>query len=320
MRKVNEMRKTVFAISFITAATAVFALAPFNDGFEGGRTQSCIENTGALYEDAAMLKVEGMKGKNCLALRYDNETAADFHPVPVARGKIYSLKFRGKWANKDTYENNPVMKNACYDIWRPAIEALPSTEVFFLNAEQVPLEQKYNILFNMPWGEWRNYIVIFIPPQGAAFMQMKAKAGRNLGTFYIDKAEFSEIPRTDSSLTLKFSGAEPFAGNILGLPLEEGSLARENRNLTISGYGRGTQAIPLEKGKYKVEVSGESLPGFHNFDVMFVGADGKDTGNPATAKDVLKEPLVFEMPENAAAIRLRIYNHLLDEVKISKAE
>lgn len=318
MRKADSMKKTILTIIIFAAASISYAADPFNDGFETGRPQSYLENTGALYEDATMSKVDGMKGRNCLVLRYDNETTADFHAVPVSKGKLYRLSFRGKWDNRYTHENNPVMRQACYVSWRPATEALPSAEVSFLAEDLSELDQKFSVFFTLPWGEWRSYVAVFVPPHDAAMMQLKVKSGRNPGTYYLDKVEFNEVAWKDSSLTIKFAGDEPFAGNILGISLDEGSIEKNGRNAVFSGYGKVTQMIPLEKGKYRIEAKGEALSGYRNFDVIFSGADGKDIGKPTTSKDILNEPLSFEMQPKAEYIKLRIYNHLLDEVKITK--
>lgn len=303
------------------APFAMFAVDPFNDGFADKRMDAYLENAGKLYEDASFREVPGMSGKKCIALAYDNEMEAEFHPVPVSDSKAYVLSFRGQWENSETLDNNPTFEAAVDETWRLALHYVPTVNIIFFDAEEKPIKDE--IFMTMPYGKWREYRHVFFPPQVAASMKLKIKSGRNPGVFYLDNIKFEAVKSVPGETVLNFADIKPeSSGSVYGYKLPSSfQIASNGKGMINAGYGSTTPPIRLDgSGKYRLTFKGEVIRnkgGAVSLSVHFIDSSGKKIGEAASNK-LDTEPLEFTFLKEASRIKLLIYNHLLEEIKITK--
>jgi hypothetical protein len=316
------MRKAILSsLAAFLAPLALLAADPFNDGFADKRMEAYLENAGKLYEDASFKEVPGMTGKKCIALTYDNEMEAEFHPVPVSDLKAYALSFRGQWENSETLDNNPTFEAAVDERFIFQIPYIPTVDLVFLDADEKPLKDE--ILMTMPYGKWRDYRHVFFPPEGAAFMRLKIKSGRNPGVFYLDNIKFEPVKNPSDEIILNFGDAiQDSSGSIYGFKvyalLQKNSIGKLMFN---PGYGSMSSSISMSgPGKYRVTFKGEVIRnkgGAVSLAIHFIDSSGKKIGEASSVK-VDTKPLEFTFPKEASRIKLLIYNHLLEEIKITK--
>ncbi len=303
------------------APFAMFAVDPFNDGFADKRMEAYLENAGKLYEDASFKEVPGMSGKKCIALAYDNEMEAEFHPVPVSDSKAYILSFRGQWENSETLDNNPTFEAAVDERFIFQIPYIPTVDLVFLDADEKPLKDE--ILMTMPYGKWREYKHVFFPPEGAAFMRLKIKSGRNPGVFYLDNIKFETLKKIPGETVLNFADIKPeSSGSVYGYKLPSSFQTGSNgKSMINAGYGSTTPQIAVDgSGKYRVTFKGEVIRnkgGAVSLALHFIDSSGKKIGE-ATSNKLDCEPMEFTLPKEAMRIKLSVYNHLLEEIKITK--
>jgi len=295
--------------------------APFNDAFADKRVAAYVQNASSLYEDSALVEIPGMTGKRCLALTYDNEVDAEFMPVPVSASTAYAFSFRGQWENSETLDNNPTFEAAVGESWRAALVYVPTLNLVFSDAEEKPIKEG-GVFLAMPYGKWHDYRLVFFTPPRAAFMKLQARSGRNTGTFYFDNIKFEPVKSAPVETVLHFGVSSPeicgsFYGFILPTSLRVGS---NGRHLVSSGYGGVSSLINLAgPGRYRLSFKGDVLRthGMVSFGVQFIDGNGKKVGEAQSSK-LDAEPLEFTLPEHSNGIKLGIYNHLIDEIKITK--
>lgn len=316
------MKRSILAsAAILIAPLALPAADPFNDGFADKRLEAYIENTGRLYEDASFKEAPGMSGKKCIAFTFDNEVEAEFHPVPVDCSRAYALSFRGRWENSETYDNNPTFEAAVGETWRLALTCVPTMTLLFLDAEGKPIKDE--IFMTLPHGAWRQYKHVFFPPTGASFMKLKNRSGRNLGVYYVDNIKFGPVTSATDETTLCFvDGKEEYSGSVYGVRILPSSLCvgGDGRRMINSGYGSCTSPIILPgPGTYRLAFKGEIArgKGFASLAVHFIDATGKKIGEAASQK-LDAGPLEFTLPKESTTIKLLIYNHLMEEIKITK--
>ncbi|OGV48099.1 MAG: hypothetical protein A2X49_12875 [Lentisphaerae bacterium GWF2_52_8] len=316
------MKRVLILLSFAAmfAPLALFAVEPFNDGFADKRMEAYLENAGRLYEDASFKEVSGMSGKQCIALIYDNELEAEFHPVPVKDDSAYVLSFRGQWENSETFDNNPTFEAAVDDTWRYGLGCIPTMNIVFMDAEDKPLKDE--IFMTMPYGKWHEYRNVFFPPEGAVSMKLKIKSGRNLGVFYIDNIKFEPIKNTPDETVLNFSGfKEDCAGSVFGFRVPALLRVVDGKSMICPPYSGVSSAISLNgPGKYRLSFKGQLLKdnkGMTSLGVQFIDSTGKKIGEIASKK-LDSEPLEFTLPKEASKIKLLVYKHLLEEIKFTK--
>jgi hypothetical protein len=313
------MKKTILSsLTAFLAPLALLAADPFNDAFADKRMDVYLENAGKLYEDASFKEVPGMTGKKCIAFTYDSEVDAEFNTVPVSDSRAYILSFRGQWENSETMDNNPTFEAAVDETWRYALSYMPAMNLVFFDAEEKPL--KDDIFMTMPYGKWREYKHIFFPPQGAAYMKLKIKPGKNTGVFYMDNIKFAPIKNSPDEIVLSFGDAAPdSSGFIYGFKvpalLQKGS---SGKLMIDPGYGGTSSPVRIgTPGKYRLTFNGELMrsKGMVSVGVVFVDFSGKKIGE-ASSNKLDSEPMEFTLPKEAMRIKLSVYNHLLEEIKI----
>lgn len=316
------MRKTILSsLVALLVPFAMFAVDPFNDGFADKRMEAYLENAGKLYEDASFKGVPGMTGKKCIALTYDNEMEAEFHPVPVSDLKAYVLSFRGQWENSETLDNNPTFEAAVDERFIFQIPYVPTMDLLFLDADEKPLKDE--ILMTMPYGKWREYKQVFFPPEGAAFMRLKIKSGSNPGVFYVDNIKFEPVKNPPDEINLSFGDViQDSSGSVYGFKVY--ALLQKNSSGKLMynpGYGSISSSISMSgPGKYRVTFKGEVIRnkgGAVSLAVIFMDSSGRKIGETASKK-IDTEPLELTFPKEASRIKLLIYNHLLEEIRITK--
>ena len=317
------MRKAILSsLAAFLAPLALLAADPFNDAFADKRMEVYLENAGKLYEDASFKEVPGMTGKKCIAFTYDNEVDSEFNSVPVSDSRAYILSFRGQWENSETLDNNPTFEAAVDETWRYALSYMPTMNLVFFDAEEKPL--KDDIFRTMPYGKWREYKHIFFPPQGAAYMKLKIKPGKNTGVFYMDNIKFAPIKNSPDEIVLSFGDATPdSSGFIYGFKVP--ALLQKSSSgklMTDPGYGGASSPVSIgDPGKYRLTFKGEVMrkKGMVNLIVQFIDSSGKKLAEISSNK-LDSEPMEFTLPNEASRIKLVIYNHLLDEIKITRGK
>ena len=314
--------KTLLSVTALLASATLLPAAPFNDAFADKRVDAYLQNAASLYEDASFREVPGMSGKKSLALTFDNEVDAELLPVPVSDSSAYAISFRGQWENRETLDNNPTFEAAVGESWRTALGYVPTMNLVFLDAEEKPIKSKEGVFLAMPYGKWHDYRVVFFPPARAVSMKIQARSGRNTGVFYFDNIKFEPVKCAPDETLLSFDVSNPdTCGSLYGFILPTSLRTGSNGvSLVSSGYGGESSLINLNgPGRYRLTFKGDVMrnKGMISLAVLFIDADGKKIGEAVSSK-LDSEPLEFTLPQEAARIKLLIYNHMLNEIQISK--
>jgi hypothetical protein len=305
--------------SFLLVAVAVLMAAPasaqtpFGDGFDTAALKDYLEPS-ANAQGASVAPADGAEGK-CLQLTHGAKGGFRFRQVPIEGEKKYKLSFRAKLVGDDVIE-----RNSRIDVIQVAAgHLLPRCQVRFFDAGRKPLPGTPGA--TMISGKWSPYVIVFYAPPSAVSMQVVLNLPGSDCDVLVDDMNLESAPdegAINCNPDLRY-GSHAYTG---WANLATGAMLVElpgGRFAMDTAYGSSTETFPLrEPGTYRLYAKGTVRGGFHTVDLRLYNAGGEliKTRSLSASQDGVSSD--FVLPEGTASGSLLVYNHMLEEVRVTR--